>query len=350
MESLIDYNETKEFNLGIGHTRWATHGVPNKINAHPHFDHYKKFTLVHNGIIENYATLKKHLSENGIECVSDTDTEVLVQFISYLYDKESLSFPDAVRLALKEVVGAYGIAVLCDDEPDMMIAARFGSPLLLGIGKDEWFIGSDTSPLIEFTRNIIFLDEGEMATISKDGYEVVNIFENQIVAKDIKEIKYSLEEIEKGGFDYFMLKEIFEQPKSISESLRGRIDIENLQVNLGGIQDWMPRILNAKNIYITACGTSWHAALIGSYLLEELIERPVEVEYASELRYRPSALNKDTVLFSISQSGETADTLAAIKKAKDLGSLNVGIVNVVGSSIARETDCGVYIHAGPEIG
>jgi glucosamine--fructose-6-phosphate aminotransferase (isomerizing) len=267
-----------------------------------------------------------------------------------LYEKEALSFPDAVRLALKEVVGAYGIVVLCDDEPDTMIAARFGSPLVLGIGEDEWFIGSDTSPLIEFTRNIIFLDEGEMATISKDGYEVVNIFENHIVAKDIEEIKYSLEEIEKGGFDYFMLKEIFEQPKSISESMRGRIDIEKLHVNLGGIQDWLSRILNAKHFYITACGTSWHAALIGSYLLEELIERPVKVEYASELRYRPSALNKDTVLFSISQSGETADTLAAIKKAKDLGALNVGIVNAVGSSIARETDCGVYIHAGPEIG
>ncbi len=350
LESLIDHAETKNYNLGIGHTRWATHGVPNDTNAHPHVDHYGKFTLVHNGIIENYATLKKHLLENGIECKTDTDTEVLVQFISYLYEKEALSFPDAVRLALKEVVGAYGIAVLCDDEPETMIAARFGSPLVLGIGEDEWFIGSDTSPLIEFTRNIIFLDEGEMATITKSGYEVVNISENHIVAKDIEEIKYSLEEIEKSGFDYFMLKEIFEQPKSIAESLRGRIDIENLHVNLGGIQDWLSRIINAKHIYITACGTSWHAALIGSYLLEELIERPVKVEYASELRYRPSALNKDTVLFSISQSGETADTLAAIKKAKDLGALNVGIVNVVGSSIARETDCGVYIHAGPEIG
>ncbi len=255
-----------------------------------------------------------------------------------------------MRLALKEVVGAYGIAVLCEDEPDTMIAARFGSPLVLGIGENEWFIGSDTSPIIEYTRNIVFLDEGEMATITRSGFEVLNINENHIVTKDIEEIKYSLDEIEKSGFDFFMLKEIFEQPKSIKESMRGRIDIENHQVKLGGIQDWLQRIIDAKNICITACGTSWHAALIGSFLLEEIIQKPVKVEYASELRYRPSAINEDTVLLSISQSGETADTLAAIKKAKELGAFTVGIVNVVGSSIARETDCGIYIHAGPEIG
>jgi glucosamine--fructose-6-phosphate aminotransferase (isomerizing) len=350
LEKLLTGSSENNSKLGIGHTRWATHGVPNTINAHPHSDTSGKITLVHNGIIENYGTLKKHLIDNGIECESDTDTEVLAQFIGYLYKKEKLSFSDTVRLALKEVVGAYGIAVLCEDEPDTMIAARFGSPLVLGIGENEWFIGSDTSPIIEYTRNIVFLDEGEMATITRSGFEVLNINENHIVTKDIEEIKYSLDEIEKSGFDFFMLKEIFEQPKSIKESMRGRIDIENHQVKLGGIQDWLQRIIDAKNLCITACGTSWHAALIGSFLLEEVIQKPVKVEYASELRYRPSAINEDTVLLSISQSGETADTLAAIKKAKELGAFTVGIVNAVGSSIARETDCGIYIHAGPEIG
>jgi len=350
LEKLLTGDSENNCQLGIGHTRWATHGVPNTINAHPHSDTSGKITLVHNGIIENYSTLKKHLEENGIHCKSDTDTEVLVQFIAYLYEKENLSFSDAVRLTLKEVVGAYGIAVLCEDEPETMIAARFGSPLVLGIGEDEWFIGSDTSPIIEYTRNIVFLDEGEMATIKRTGFEVIDISDNHIVSKNIEEIKYSLDEIEKSGFDFFMQKEIFEQPKSIQESMRGRIDLENHLVKLGGIQDWLQRIIDAKNIYITACGTSWHAALIGSFLIEEIIQKPVKVEYASELRYRSSAINSETVLFSISQSGETADTLAAIKKAKELGAFTVGIVNVVGSSIARETDCGVYIHAGPEIG
>ena len=350
LEKLLSIAPNNGSKLGIGHTRWATHGIPNTINAHPHSDSSGKFTLVHNGIIENYGTLKRHLQENNIECKSDTDTEVLVQFISYLYEREKLSFSDTVRLALKEVVGAYGIAVLCEDEPNTMIAARFGSPLVLGVGENEWFIGSDTSPIIEYTRNIVFLDEGEMATITRTGFEVININENHIVAKDIEEIKYSLDEIEKSGFDFFMLKEIFEQPKSINESMRGRIDLENHEVKLGGIEDWLQRIIDAKNIYITACGTSWHAALIGSFILEEILQRPVKVEYASELRYRPSTINSDTVLFSISQSGETADTLAAIKKSKELGAFTVGIVNAVGSSIARETDCGVYIHAGPEIG
>lgn len=350
LEKILSTSSNNGSKLGIGHTRWATHGVPNRINAHPHSDSSGKFTLVHNGIIENYDTLKKHLEENGIKCKSDTDTEVLVQFISYLYLKEKLNFSDTVRLALKQVVGAYGITVLCEDEPETIIAARFGSPLVLGVGDNEWFIGSDTSPIIEYTRNIVFLDEGEMVTITPAGFEVININENHIVAKDIQEIKYSLDEIEKGGFDFFMLKEIFEQPKSINESMRGRINIDKHEVKLGGIEDWLQRIIDAKNIYITACGTSWHAALIGSFILEEIIQKPVKVEYASELRYRPSAINSDTVLFSISQSGETADTLAAIKKSKELGAFTVGIVNVVGSSIARETDCGVYIHAGPEIG
>ena len=336
--------------LGIGHTRWATHGIPNVNNAHPHSDNSGKFTLVHNGIIENYNSLKKLLKDNGIECKTDTDTEVLVQFMGYLYYKEKLDFVETVRLALNQVVGAYGIVVLCEDYPDMLIAARLGSPLLLGIGEDEYFVASDSSPIIEYTRNIIFLDEGELAVIKQGEYQVRNISGNQVVTKQVEEIKYNLEEIEKGGYDHFMLKEINEQAHTISEALRGRINTEDLTVNLGGIYDWVQQILDAKHIYITACGTSWHASLIGSYILEELLNVPVKVEYASEFRYRETAVNGDSVVICVSQSGETADTLAAIRKAREKGALTLGIMNVVGSSIARETHCGVYIHAGPEIG
>ena len=336
--------------LGIGHTRWATHGVPNQKNAHPHIDNSGKFTLVHNGIIENYNSLKQLLKDNGISCKTDTDTEVLVQFMGYLYEKEKLDFVETVRMALNEVVGAYGIVVLCEDYPDMLIAARLGSPLLLGIGKDEYFVASDSSPIIEYTRNIIFLDEGELAVIKPDEYQVRNIKENHVIPKKVEEIKYNLEEIEKGGYDHFMLKEINEQAHTISEALRGRVNSEEVTVNLGGIYDWLQQILDAKHIYITACGTSWHASLIGSYILEELLSIPVKVEYASEFRYRETAVNGDSVVICVSQSGETADTLAAIRKAREKGALTLGIMNVVGSSIARETHCGVYIHAGPEIG
>ncbi len=336
--------------LGIGHTRWATHGVPNQKNAHPHFDNSGKFSLVHNGIIENYNSLKQLLKDNGITCKTDTDTEVLVQFMGYLYQKEKLDFVETVRLALNQVVGAYGIAVLCEDYPDMLVAARLGSPLLLGIGKDEYFVASDSSPIIEYTRNIVFLDEGELAVIKPDEYQVRNIKENHVIPKEVEEIKYNLEEIEKGGYDHFMLKEINEQAHTISEALRGRVNSEKVTVNLGGIYDWLQQILDANHIYITACGTSWHAALIGSYILEELLHVPVKVEYASEFRYRETAVNGNSVVICVSQSGETADTLAAIRKAREKGALTLGIMNVVGSSIARETHCGVYIHAGPEIG
>jgi glucosamine--fructose-6-phosphate aminotransferase (isomerizing) len=336
--------------MGIGHTRWATHGKPSQINAHPHWDDSKTFALVHNGIIENYNSLKQLLLDNGISCKTDTDTEVLVQFIAYIYKKENLDFIETVRLALNEVVGAYGIAIVCKDYPDTMIAARLGSPLLLGIGDSEYFIASDSSPIIEYTRNIVFLDEGELAEINYDNYQVRNIKANKVVSKQVKEIKYNLVEIEKGGYDHFMLKEINEQGRTISEALRGRINKENLSINLGGIYDWLQQILDANHIYITACGTSWHAALIGSYILEELLNVPVKVEYASEFRYRETAINGESVVICVSQSGETADTLAAIKKAREKGALTLGIVNVVGSSIARETHCGVYIHAGPEIG
>jgi len=336
--------------LGIGHTRWATHGVPDNKNAHPHSDNSGKFTLVHNGIIENYQSLKQLLADNGITCKTDTDTEALVQFMGYLHQKEKLDFVDTVRLALNQVVGAYGIVVLCEDYPDMLIAARLGSPLLLGIGKDDFFVASDSSPIIEYTRNIIFLDEGELAVIKPDEYQVRNIAGNEVVTKKVEEIKYNLDEIEKGGYDHFMLKEINEQAHTISEALRGRVHSEKSTVILGGIYDWVQQILDAKHIYITACGTSWHASLIGSYILEELLNMPVKVEYASEFRYRETAVNSDSVVICVSQSGETADTLAAIRKAREKGALTLGIVNVVGSSIARETHCGVYIHAGPEIG
>ncbi|MDP6853404.1 MAG: glutamine--fructose-6-phosphate transaminase (isomerizing) [Candidatus Marinimicrobia bacterium] len=349
LESAIQKDD-HQGGVGIGHTRWATHGAPSDKNAHPHSDASGKFTLVHNGIIENYTVLKQLLADNQIHCETDTDTEVLVQFIGYLYEREKLSFADTVRLALTEVVGAYGIVVLCADEPDTIIAARLGSPLLLGIGENEYFVASDSSPIIEYTRNIVFLDEGEMAIIQPDLYKVINIKENLIVPKDVEEIKYNLEEIEKGGYDHFMLKEINEQAVTIAEAIRGRVNAENNQVMLGGIYDWVQQILDANHIIITACGTSWHASLIGSYILEELLQVPVKVEYASEFRYRETAVNGDTVVICVSQSGETADTLAAIKKAKEKGALTLGIVNAVGSSIARETHCGVYIHAGPEIG
>ena len=337
-------------NIGIGHTRWATHGRPNDDNAHPHSDNSKKFSIVHNGIIENYNSLKIFLKSKGIVCKSDTDTEVLVQFVSYIYSEKKLSFVETVRLALKEVVGAYGIVIMCDYEPDVIIAARFGSPLLLGIGDNEFFVASDSSPIIEYTRNIVFLDEGELAVIKPSNYEVRDIKENILISKEIEKIKYDLEEIEKGGYDHFMIKEINEQAHTVAESIRGRIDLDEMKIMLGGIYDWLPQILDAKYITITACGTSWHSSLIGSYILEELLKVPVKVEYASEFRYRETFVNNDSVVIGVSQSGETADTLAAIRKAKGQGALTLGIVNVVGSSIARETHCGVYIHAGPEIG
>jgi glutamine---fructose-6-phosphate transaminase (isomerizing) len=343
-------NKKHDGNVGIGHTRWATHGIPNDLNAHPHKDNSGKFTLIHNGIIENYSALKTLLLTNGIECKTETDTEVLVQFIAYLYEKENLSFSETVRLALKRVVGAYGIVVLCEDEPDVMVVARYGSPLVFGIGDNEFIVASDTSPIIDYTRKIIYLDEGEMAVLTHDSYEIRSINDNHIVTRDTEEVEYTLEQIEKGGYDHFMLKEIFYQPESISDALRGRVDYQDGSVKLGGIQDQVQNILQAKQIFITACGTSWHAALIGGFLIEELLHKSVKVEYASEFRYRRTTVDSESVVIAISQSGETADTLAAIKKAKSLGALTVGVVNVVGSSIARETDCGVYVHAGPEIG
>ncbi len=337
-------------NMGIGHTRWATHGFPNDINAHPHLSATGIFTLIHNGIIENYYSIRKFLEEKGVAFTSETDTEVLVQFIEYYYKKNKSSFEEAVRSALKRVIGAYGILVMCSDEPGKMIAARLGSPLVLGLGNNEYFVASDASPIIEYTKNIVYLDEGEMAVISRNSYEVRNISENHIVDKDVEKVDFSLEQIEKGGYPHFMLKEIFEQASTVCEASRGRIDFNSGEVKLGGIRDYLSRIIDAKQVIITACGTSWHAALIGSFVIEELVNIPVKVEYASEFRYRDTPVDHRTLVIAVSQSGETADTLAAVRKAKERGALTLGIVNVVGSTIARETECGVYIHAGPEIG
>jgi len=342
-------NLLHQSSIGIGHTRWATHGEPNITNAHPHIDNNKQFSLIHNGIIENHYSIKEYLISKGVSFTSDTDTEVLVQFIGYLHETEKMSFFDTVRAALKEVVGAYGLLVMSKDEPNKLIAARKGSPLVIGLGKNENFIGSDVSAIMEHTRNILYLDDGEIAEINKDKYSIKHIEHDNEIIKDVNEIEFSLEQIEKGNYKYFMLKEIFEQPNSIKDSIRGRI-LEDNTAKLGGIYERTQDILNAKDIYITACGTSWHAAQIGSYILESVLSKPIKVEYASEFRYRNKHLNSESLVISISQSGETADTLSAIRKAKELGALTLGIVNVVGSSIARETDCGIYMHAGPEIG
>ena len=335
--------------IGIGHTRWATHGKPNQRNAHPHSDISNQISLIHNGIIENQHALKEFLKRQGIDCKSETDSEVLVQFIAYIYRTQDLTFFESVRVALGEVIGAYGILAVNMNEPDKIIAAKLGSPLIIGLGKGENYIGSDVSAIMEYTRNILYLDDGEVAEITKDNYKVNHISHDNDVIKEIKKIENTLEKIEKGNFKHFMLKEIFEQPISAKESIRGRIDSHN-NIKLGGVHDYLQDILDKKYIYITACGTSWHAAQIGSYVLEKVLKKPVKVEYASEFRYRCKHVDSDTLLIAISQSGETADTLSAVKKAKERGALTLGIVNVVGSAIARETDCGIYMHAGPEIG
>ena len=337
---------------GIAHTRWATHGIPNDINAHPHLDQTGKIALVHNGIIENYESIKQTLIGRGVSFTSDTDTEVLVQLISELYynNDEKISFESAVKAALQEVIGAYGIVVICSDEPNTMIAARMGSPLVLGVGEGEYLLASDASPIIEYTRNVIYLDDDEFIKIHNSGYEISNITSEKVITKTLTKIDLTIEEIEKGEFPHFMLKEIHDQRHSISDTMRGRLNLDDGTSNLGGILDYIPNILSASRIYITACGTSWHAGLIGKHLIEEYARVPVHVEYASEFRYRNAIIDSNTIIIAISQSGETADTLAAIKKSKELGAITLGICNVVGSSISRETDAGIFTHAGPEIG
>ena len=336
--------------IGMGHTRWATHGEPTDLNAHPHLDQTGKISLIHNGIIENYNSIKKVLIEKGYEFQSETDSEVLVQLISDIYFSDGLSFGQAVQVALTQVIGAYGIVTFCSQEPDTLVAARHGSPMVLGIGEDDYFIASDASPIVDYTRNVVYLDENEIVTIKNGSHEIRSMKNDKVIQKALTEIKFSVKEIEKGEFDHFMLKEIHDQVHSITDTMRGRISKEDGTAHLGGISDYMDRIQSAHRIYIVGCGTSWHAGLIGKYLYEEYAGKPVHVEYASEFRYRSPIIDAKTIVIAISQSGETADTLAAIKKAKNHGALTLGICNVVGSSIARETDCGIYTHAGPEIG
>lgn len=338
-------------NIGMAHTRWATHGEPNDINAHPHTSMKGLFTIIHNGIIENYDKLRRDLALKGYTFYGQTDTEVLANLIEYMYVKgESVNAELAVRMALSRVIGAYGLVVMCSEEPDRLIAARKSSPLAIGIGQGEFFIGSDATPMIEYTRNVVYLNDNDVAILSRNSFTLKTVDNDEEITPEIQQLELSVGEIEKNGYDHFMLKEIFEQPKTISDSFKGRINPETKEVFLGGLSEVMPRILEARRIIIIACGTSWHAALIGEYLIEEYAQIPVEVEYASEYRYRKPIINKDDVVLAISQSGETADTLAAIRMVKEKGALVLGICNVVGSSIARETDAGIYTHAGVEIG
>jgi len=337
--------------IGVGHTRWATHGAPNDVNSHPHLSNDGNIVLVHNGIIENYDTIKTELIQKGFEFHSETDTEVLVNLIQYIKNSENLTLAEAVRYALNEVIGAYAIAVLEKDNPNEIVVGRLGSPLAIGIGENEFFIASDASPFLQFTKEAVYLDDGEMAIISSgQDVDIRKIKDNLKVKPAVQELQINLEEIEKGGFEHFMLKEIYEQPKSIRDTMRGRLLVEDGIIKMAGIWDHQERFLNAKRIIIVACGTSYHAGLIAEYLIEDLARIPVEVEYASEFRYRNPIINKKDIVIAISQSGETADTLAALKLAKEKGAFIYGINNVVGSSIARITDAGSYTHAGPEIG
>lgn len=340
---------TPEGTVGIGHTRWATHGEPNDTNAHPHMSSSKNFALIHNGIIENYASIKQELLGRGYEFSSDTDTEVLVQLIDDIYTNSEVSAEEAVRLALNKVVGAYGIVVICKNEPRQLIAARKASPLVIGIGEGEYFVASDATPIIEFTKEVIYLNDDEVGII-KDNYLVIKTIHNVEKTPHVVKVEMEIEALEKGGFEHFMLKEIFEQPTSIMDSIRGRLNPDTGMVKLGGLNSVEDKLKSAKRLIFIACGTSWHAALVGEYLLEEYARIPVEVEYASEFRYRNPIIDENDVVISISQSGETADTYAAQKLAKSMGATVIGICNVVGSSIPRANDGGVYTHAGPEIG
>lgn len=335
--------------IGIGHTRWATHGEPNDTNAHPHASMNGKFIVVHNGIIENYREIKARLAEKGYTFKSQTDTEVLANLIENLYLEDGLTAEQAVKAALRRVVGAYGLAIICTDEPDILIGARKGSPLAIGVGEGEYFIASDATPIIEYTDRLIYLDDEQVAVLSRNGYNVSNLNDVHLDPV-ITHVDFDLDNISRGGFDHFMLKEIHEQPQSIADTMRGRVLPDSHTITLGGIADAMPRLVAARRIIVVACGTSFHAGLVGEYLFEQFARIPVEVEYASEFRYRDPIINSDDVIVAISQSGETADTLAAIRMAHQQGALVLGICNVVGSSIARETDAGIYTHAGPEIG
>ena len=352
ISDLEEYVKEKDITgtIGIAHTRWATHGEPNDINAHPHYSQSKDIAIIHNGIIENYSILKDELIKRGYKFSSETDSEVLVHLIKDILQNEKQSLTEAVRIALNQVVGAYAIVVISKNEPDKLIVAKKGSPLVIGIGKGEFFIASDATPFIEYTKEVVYLNDFEFAVIKKNEELDIRTINNEKQTPYIQRLELNLNQLEKGGYEHFMLKEIYEQPRSIKDSMRGRINAKEDFVKLGGISDYEQKLLNAKRIIIIACGTSWHAGLVGEYMLEELTRIPVEVEYASEFRYRNPIIYEDDVVLAISQSGETADTLAAIEIAKARGATILGICNVVGSSIARATHAGIYTHAGPEIG
>ena len=351
LEDRVAAEISTEGSLGIGHTRWATHGVPNDVNSHPHYSNSGDLVIIHNGIIENYEPLKKELIKRGYTFTSDTDTEVLVNLIEDIKKSEDIKLGKAVQIALNQVVGAYAIAVFDKNKPNEIVVARLGSPLAIGIGEDEFFIASDASPFIEYTNNAIYLEDEELAVVRRHkGVKIRKIKDDSLVNPYVQELQINLEQIEKGGYDHFMLKEIYEQPRAILDTFRGRLLSKEAIIKMAGIEDNMKKFLNADRIIIVACGTSWHAGLVAEYIFEDLARIPVEVEYASEFRYRNPVITENDILIAISQSGETADTLAAIKLAKSKGAFVFGVCNVVGSSIARETHAGAYTHAGPEIG
>ncbi len=347
---ILDLKADTDANIGIAHTRWATHGPPNDENAHPHVSGNNRLALIHNGIIENYNSVKKALEEKGHVFTSETDTEVLVHLIEEVQVQKKVSLSEAVRIALKQVVGAYAIVVMDKEEPGTLVGAKLSSPLVLGIGDNEYLLASDASPIIKYTNKVIYLEDGEIVTVTKDGNYEIRTLENELSDPKVTELDLKIDDLDKGGYSHFMLKEIFQQPITVAESMRGRINPAEGWAVLGGMTEHINRIANSDRIIMTACGTSWHAALIGEYLFEDLARIPTEVEYASEFRYRNPIIRENDFIVALSQSGETADTLAAIKLAKSKGALIYGLVNAIGSSIARETDCGSYVHAGPEIG
>jgi len=352
VSDLVRFAEQQDISgtIGIAHTRWATHGEPNQINAHPHYSQSEELAIIHNGIIENYAVLKEGLKAHGYVFQSQTDTEVLIQLIEYVKKSNKVSLTKAVQLALNQVVGAYAIAVIEKGNPDIIVAARKGSPLVVGIGEDEFFLASDATPIVEYTDKVVYIGEEEIVTLQRGKELKIKTIGDVEKTPEIKKLEMTLNQLEKGGYPHFMIKEINEQPKTLSDSMRGRVSLEENEIKLSGFIDNKEKFLNAKRIIITACGTSWHAGLIGKYAIEEFARIPVEVEYSSEFRYRKPVINKDDLVIAISQSGETADTLAAVELAKSHGAFIFGICNVVGSSIPRNTDSGCYTHAGPEIG
>ena len=351
LEQKIESEISTKGTLGIGHTRWATHGIPNDINSHPHYSNSGNLVIIHNGIIENYESLKKELIKRGYTFNSDTDTEILINLIEDVKEKENVKLGKAVQIALNQVVGAYAIAVFDKNKPNEIVVAKLGSPLAIGVGDDEFFIASDATPFLEYTKNAIYLEDEEMAIIRRNrDVKIRKINDDSLVNPYVQELQLNLEQIEKGGYEHFMLKEIFEQPHAIKDTYRGRLQSAKGIIKMAGVEDNMKKFLNAERIIIIACGTSWHAGLVAEYIFEDLVRIPVEVEYASEFRYRNPVIREKDVVIAISQSGETADTLAAIKLAKSKGAFVFGVCNVVGSSIARESDSGAYTHAGPEIG